>query len=263
MDKIIRRISGSPMAFSVYTREEAREKGIKWVHWRVAKGGDWAISDDGYIALCIKRKTYTDRTNHSRACIYLAHGTIWLSKGAHFSYIERKEKNAFSSSSARTWIDKEARSGRAKRAIRAYVDMLLHYKKIDWDKLGQIYRPNQADPSLTAKRLFRMPKIMELVHVEVENALSKLKIDRGRVAEMMMETYETAQANNKTSDMARITDNFAKMLQMYTPKADKVSNNQLPTGEFTVLDVLVDEMKKDGLIEGEESKKITKGKEDG
>jgi len=54
MDKISRKINGKVKEYSVYTLEEAKED---YVHWKLAEEGDWANTDDGYVAECVSRKS--------------------------------------------------------------------------------------------------------------------------------------------------------------------------------------------------------------
>ena len=40
--------------YNVYRKEEADEKGIEYVYWKMVEPGGYAISDDIYVAKCIK-----------------------------------------------------------------------------------------------------------------------------------------------------------------------------------------------------------------
>ena len=39
----------------IHTRDEADELGIDYVPWEDATEGQWAFTDDGYVAECIRR----------------------------------------------------------------------------------------------------------------------------------------------------------------------------------------------------------------
>ena len=42
-----------PTDYKVFQEEEAQRKGIEFVHWKKAKQGQYAVSDDGYVARVI------------------------------------------------------------------------------------------------------------------------------------------------------------------------------------------------------------------
>jgi len=44
--------------YTIYRKEEADKEGLKYVYWKKADIGDYAISDDDYVAKVINRKNY-------------------------------------------------------------------------------------------------------------------------------------------------------------------------------------------------------------
>jgi len=56
----------NPTEYKVYEQEEMDSKSKKYVYWKEAREGDWALSDDGYCAEVIKRTKYpNDRGAHT------------------------------------------------------------------------------------------------------------------------------------------------------------------------------------------------------
>ena len=46
--------------YPIYRQEEADKEDIKYKHWQKCNKGDWALTDDGYVATVIKKKSYFD-----------------------------------------------------------------------------------------------------------------------------------------------------------------------------------------------------------
>ena len=55
--------------YTIYRKEEADKEGIEYVYWKMADLGQYAISDDEYVAKVINRKEYP--SNHNKDNIYL------------------------------------------------------------------------------------------------------------------------------------------------------------------------------------------------
>ena len=48
-----------PTDYIIYTKEEAIKAKVPFRHWQKAKQGDYALTDDDYVARLIKKKEYT------------------------------------------------------------------------------------------------------------------------------------------------------------------------------------------------------------
>ena len=42
-----------PMEYPVYHQDEADELGLEYTHWKDTEPGEYGVSDDGYVSLCI------------------------------------------------------------------------------------------------------------------------------------------------------------------------------------------------------------------
>ena len=49
--------------YSIFTKEEADNEGIEYKHWKEAEIGDYAISDDGYVAMVIQKNALNTWAN--------------------------------------------------------------------------------------------------------------------------------------------------------------------------------------------------------
>lgn len=258
MDTIVRSVLGKTIPFDIYTKEEADIKGIDYVPWREANCGDWAISDDDYVGLCYDRKTYTqtkvDGTpGNTSAAVYMCYGVAWIST-KRLSYIERRETGTFHTTSPMGWVEREARKGRTKRAVKQMAQYIVANEPVDWDHVGQLYRPDQAVPRATAKRLFKQARIQEMVQHEVEEALQTEEIDRTGVIKLFKDAYDMAIDERQPASMVRVAENFSDMLQMKKP--DEPAGMPIGTGGSKVVDGIFDEA--EALLE-ERQKQIGAG----
>jgi len=69
------------------------------------------------------------------------------------------------------WLKYELGKTKTKFVITAYARMLVT-GKIEWEKLGQMYRPDQKIPVATFRRLLRQEETQRMVSEELEKLLS-------------------------------------------------------------------------------------------
>jgi hypothetical protein len=56
--------------YLIYSKEEAFVENIDFKHWQKAQEGEWALTDDGYVAKVIKRKEYEDKETKRTSLYY-------------------------------------------------------------------------------------------------------------------------------------------------------------------------------------------------
>jgi hypothetical protein len=214
MDKIVRKIKGIKKTYFVYTEDEAKEEGLSYKYWKDVDIGEYGITDDGYVAVCIGRKEYIESQGRCRAFIKLSCGVGWGTKTSKLLYEPNKEFGLYSQVKPDYWVRKEIRSTRFKNAVTAYVEQLLSTNAIDWTTIGNIYRPDQRVPEATIRRLFKQQEVREVI----DDKLKKVMLDRGisqeLVLDLHLEAIEIARRKNDPSNMLRGTENLMDLLEM-------------------------------------------------
>ena len=70
-----------PTDYIIYTKEEADDNGIEYKHWQKAEEGEYAETDDGYVARIIKKSCYSKGNKDESFYYRFAFGyTMWTSK---------------------------------------------------------------------------------------------------------------------------------------------------------------------------------------
>lgn len=249
METIKRKINGRPTEFPIYTRKEADELGIDYVDWRNAHKDDMALSDDGYVGVCLSRHVYKDKP--AFAFVSICYGNAWRTSN-ELLFLERKKTNSFSESAAKTWWSREASRVRTKLFIRAYVDMYMRYERIDWKMLGEIHRPDYKKPDKYAKKLFNNPEVNKMIRVEIQRKLDERGINEDYVIDLFNEAVEIAKANKQPAHIIRVAENFSDMLEMKGKSAKLLS----PFAGKSILDGVFSE------LESESQKQLVNGNPD-
>ena len=225
MDTINRYFGGIKRTFHIYSQEEADAEGIKYLPWREARPGDWGLSDDGYVGECLTVKKYGGSLEYA-----FSFARLWGSKNAKLNYLERKATRSYHMVSTKPWAEREVTRGRAKRFILAYVMMFMAGGKIDWKKLGLIYRPDHKNknPARNAQYLFKQEAFKRMIQEKMIEVFKDKNLTEGDVIDMFKEAYDKAKNTGNVKEMRKVAEDFRDLLDMLP---EKPLRGMLPYGE--------------------------------
>ena len=104
MEKITRKINHKTTECVVYTTDDCPHP---MVYWKSAAKGDWATTDDGYVAECIAKNVYTDKSGRVKTLIKLTCGLQWNTGNSKLLYKPNKEAGIYSMIKPRTFADRD------------------------------------------------------------------------------------------------------------------------------------------------------------
>lgn len=221
--------------YIAYTKQEARDKGIRYVHWKKVKPGGWALSDDDMVFKCIRRiGPWGARKEYK----------FIFPNGPHFSrtkFCKWSEPREPRSEGKRELSRRGARP-----ALRAYARLLVNGDSIteeQYQTLGRIFRQDQKNPAASFMRLIKYQEAQEVIAEELEGLLSGKGVTPGKVIDDYLTIQEQAkEIGEKNENVAAlslaksINDQFSKMLDMRPQKQVR----QLETAEQIDWDSLPD-----------------------
>lgn len=242
MDVIRRKFRGEEREFIVYSQSEADDAGIKYSHWKEAKEGEWALSDDGYVGECLSvMGPYTNYQNYKRYFMVFSYGKAFKCHSAKLNFLDHKATNSYCWIGTNDWATKESRTTRGKRFITAYVMMFMAGESIDWKKLGLIYRPDRKGtaPARVAKRLFKQEAFKEMIQQKMIEVFKGKNISEEDVIEMFQDALAVAKDKKDAKEMRKVAEDFRDMFDM-NPK-------ELPRGSEVpyIQDAVVEELQAD------------------
>ncbi len=217
MEHVTRRVRGRIDTFDILTRQEADERGIAHRPWRDCAAGSWGISDDGYVSLCLQAIEYRDRSGHSRRLFTFPYARVWGYKSTKLEWLKRKASGNYHDVSNLSWQEREARTTRTRNAVKLYVTQMLS-GKIDYDELGRVYRPDQAVPAATVRRLFKEERIQQMIDQELARILKEKGITKAFVIDKILKAMEVAEAKGDARSILGGADRLGPLVGV---KADE------------------------------------------
>ncbi len=219
MIKIKRRINHKTAEYSIYTKEEANNKKINYLYWKDCDTGDWGLTDDDYVSKCVSKKDYTDKNGNIRTFIKLTCGVGW---GSSFSTIKFELNHAYECYSktnpAKDWKEQEINTTRAKNTVGAYANMLLSGDKVDFDKLGNIYRPDQEIPAATVRRFLKQKVTKNMVEEKLKELLSKKSVNKEFAVDNLLRALHMAEGKGDVNNFLKANDSIMDLLEMKPSK---------------------------------------------
>jgi hypothetical protein len=111
------------------------------------------------------------------------------------------------------WLRYELGKTKTKIVIRTYVKMLMS-GRIDWEKLGQMYRPDQKQPIWTLKRLLKQTETKRMIDSEIDKLLQEEGITAKFNIEQRKEVLVKALEKGDLTNANRALDKFDEFLGM-------------------------------------------------
>jgi len=215
MIRIKRRIDGKTAYHNIQTEKEARNDKIEYVHWKNAKVGEYASTDDGYVALCYNKKDYTDKNGKLKTFVKLTCGVGWVTPFAKLEFLKNHEHGVYSKTNpARKWDEEEGGKMRSKNTVTAYAQMLINDGKVDFQALSKIYRPDQKEPIATVRRFLKQKVAKKMGEEKLKEILSKKSISKEFAVDNIVVALKMAEEKGDVNNFLKANDYLMDLLEM-------------------------------------------------
>ena len=124
--------------------------------------------------------------------------------------------------STKSYNELEAQTGRAALAVDAFLSYKMAGLQPDMHKIGTLYRPDQDNPVIAAKRLFKTKEAKKMIEEKLKEVLTDREIDEGFVLDTIKEAIEVAKVKENSADMIRAAKELSIFLDM-APKTKQVT----------------------------------------
>ena len=84
----------------------------------------------------------------------------------------------------------------------------------NWDTIGSLYRPEQKNPGLSAKRLFKLKQVKKMIEDKLKDILINKDIDEGFVLDVIKDAIDVARVKEDSGNMIRAAKELSEFLDM-------------------------------------------------
>ena len=222
MIKIKRRLKANnfeEVEYHIYPLQEFNARNQTYKHWSKCDAGDWGISDDNYVAECLQRNIYSTSVE-----MVFPYGRQFVSKTARLEFEPRYRSKNYSNVSQKSYAELEASRDRAELAIDAFLAYKVSGKTPDMEQIGKIYRPDQKNPEISVRKLFKTKEVKKIMADKLKEILVDKGIDEGYVLDVMKDAIDTAKVKEDAANMIRAAKELSVFLDMQ-PKQKQVTES--------------------------------------
>lgn len=219
--------------YNIYTKEEADRENVGYSYWKEADKGEYALTDDNYVAEVIQKKRYTGDNGVDSYYVRMPFGYAFHSP----KYPNQKLK-------ADGRISNHTMSGKPQLEVRKGTQ--------EWKNLAMVYSVcfdmelaidtvlDNPTPSKvrTVKRWMRTQEFKSMVKDELKEVLSEKGHNRSRTIDLLDEALEMARKKGDITNFLRVAENIQDMLGM----KDKTVTQTTTQLEATATRKLLDEI---------------------
>lgn len=219
--------AGSSREFLIYTKAEADAEGIEYVSpWYLAKGGDWVLTDDGFVMQCVRRDVMKPSRGNR-------HGGYKMNFTGGMKMVDpRFVKNLrlewkpyrdfpqsdvnYSAHRPQSHLIQWVKRPSVQNALDFYVEMWFRrggrLTKEDYKVMGRLAAPADKKPLAKAKWMMKKRYIQEILMKKLAAALTGLDVNYETIVKNAKDAIELAKDTGKPGDMLKGNEFLLKLV---------------------------------------------------
>ena len=222
--------------YTIYSKEEADAKSIPYKHWKDAKIGEYALSDDNYVAEVIQRKEYTAKNGVDNIYIRVPWGyTFYAPK---YSAPDFVTKGRLSNSTLSGKPQLEVRKGSEEWKALAIAYSTCFKADLAIDIAFPDSTPNKKR---TMKRWMKTQEFKSMVKDELKGLLAEKGYGESDIIDLLSEAQTMAKDKKDVTNFIRVIENIQDMLGMRDKTVVKTTDTIQATATRKLLDEIAEE----------------------
>jgi len=219
VDKIKRGVAwgktGASILYHIYMKEEADDQGIEYTEWKKCEPGHYSVTDDGWVCLLLKKKTYTNKNGVSNTYYVFPFKSFFSKKNHILNYEEYRGKfYRLNGASNKTIKELKLQSYVNSSNCSLMVDCYLR----TGDRMAafRFAFPNKELGKYWGKKLvdavFKQDKVKKMIREQVKEELEKAGLNPVGVLEKLDTTWEVASDKKNVDSMLSCIDKYEEYL---------------------------------------------------
>jgi len=228
----------TPTSYRIYRKNEADEAKIDYLYWKEADAGDYALSDDNYVARVISRREYKSNNKVPNVYLRFPWGYTFFSpryKSKKLIAHGRKSNTTFS---GKSYIEVQSGQDKMKNLATMFALKPDYDLAIEW-AMGAVTDRERRKWKRTMKS--------EVFKDMVKDELQKLLLDRGLTEnytlQLLEDTISMAKDKKDVSNLLRAIENLQDMHGMKDKYLLKTTQQIEATSSTKLIDELREEEK--------------------
>ena len=222
--------------YEIYTQKEAKEEGLQYNHWKEAREGQWALSDDGFVSKVITRKRYPTANQIDNIYLRFAWGYTFFNPEYKGKELKVKGRKSNTTMSGKRPIEVKAKQKRMQNLAMVYAQTM----NTD-DTIAKVCGEISSNEDRRVKRYMRTEVFKGMVREELSKLLSEHGMTENYTLELLQKAIKKCEDKGDTTNLMRAVENLQDMHGM----KDKHLVKTTDTLEATSTTKLIDELREE------------------
>ena len=231
---------GGPKDHEIYTKQEADDAGMVYVPWKEAKTGDWALTDDDYVAEALRVSEYAGNQKHTNKYVRMAFGYVLYNP----QYATKKFR-VKGRSTPHTYTGKPEMEIRSKQAPMKNL-AVTYAQTMNKDLAIELAFPGGVNENARGryKRMMRTEVFGKMVREQLQLLLSEHGMTEAYTLDLLAEAIDMAKNKKDVTNMLKAVDNLQTMHGMNEKSKVKTTQQLEATTTRRLLDEIDEEEQK-------------------
>ena len=224
--------------YKIYTKKEADYEKLEYMHWKDAKQGQYALSDDGIVAKIIKRAKYVDkRRKKNNTYVRFPWGYHFFNEDNGLKPLNAKGRKSAYTMSGKTYM--EVAKGQEKMKNLA----MVYAKVLNSDMAIEIAFGVMDDKQKRRwKRMMKTEVFSNMVSEKLSELLGKHALTEEYTIKLLKRTIEAAEIKGDITNLLKAVDNLQDMHGMKDKNIVKTTQKlEAATTKMLVDDIFKEE----------------------
>ena len=189
--------------YTVYRAEEAKKNDIDYKYWKDADTGDYAVSDDDFVAKVISRREYPGNRDNNNIYLRFPWGYTFFSPQYPSKRLKVRGRKTNTTFSGKSYIEVQSGQDKMKNLSAMFALKPDYDLAIEW-AMGSV-TPSERRKW---KRTMKSEVFKTMVRDERQKLLQDHSLTEDYTFELMKETIELAKEKKDVSNLMRAVENL-------------------------------------------------------
>ena len=195
-----------PTTYTIYRSNEAKEQNIDYKYWKDAETGEYAISDDNYVAKVISRREYAGNRGSSNIYLRFPWGYTFFSPKYPSKKLNVKGRKTNTTFTGKSYIEVQSKQDKMQNLSAMFALKPDYDLAIEW-ALGAVTDSERRK----WKRTMKSEVFKTMVRDERQKLLQDHELTEDYTFELMKETINMAKEKKDVSNLMRAVENLQEL----------------------------------------------------
>ena len=192
--------------YTIYRADEAKKQGIEYKYWKDAEKGDYALSDDDFVAKVINRREYSDNSTGINIYLRFPWGYTFFSPKYPSKRLKVRGRKTNTTFTGKSYIEVQSGQDKMKNLSAMFAIKPDYDLAIEW-ALGAVTDSERRK----WKRTMKSEVFKSMVREERQKLLQDHELTEDYTFTLMKETIELAKEKKDVSNLLRVVENLQEL----------------------------------------------------